>query len=65
MEGAAGKAGSLVRRPVEGSMHTSDRVMKESFPRQVDRKSRGPQGERSLEFSRRKKEQTFISLYIP
>ena len=37
----------------------------ESFPRQVDRKSRGPQRERCLEFSRRKKGQTFFPLYIP
>ena len=29
-------------------------LMRESVPRQVDRKSRGPQGERGLEFSRRK-----------
>ena len=35
--------------------------MKESVPRQVDRESRGPQGERGLEFSRRKKGQTFLS----
>ena len=28
--------------------------MRESFPRQVDKKSRGPQGERGLEFSRKK-----------
>ena len=35
--------------------------MRESFPREVDKKSRGPQGERGLEFSRRKKEQTFSS----
>jgi hypothetical protein len=34
--------------------------MRESFPRQVDKKSRGPQGEWGLEFSRRKKEQMFI-----
>ena len=34
--------------------------MRESFPRQVDRESRGPQGERGLEFSRRKKGQTFF-----
>ena len=34
--------------------------VRESFPRQVDKKSRGPQGERGLEFSRRKKEQTFF-----
>ena len=38
--------------------------LKESFPRQVDKKSRGPQGERGLEFSRRKKGQTFsLSLH--
>ena len=34
--------------------------VRESFPRQVDRESRGPQGERGLEFSRRKKGQTFF-----
>ena len=34
--------------------------MRESFPRQVD-KCRGPQGERGLESSRRKKGQTFFS----
>jgi len=39
--------------------------MRESFPRQVDRESRGPQGERGLEFSRRKKGQTFFFLHIP
>ena len=33
--------------------------MRESFPRQIDKKSRGPQGERGLEFSRRKKGQIF------
>ena len=33
--------------------------LRESFPRQVDRKSRGPQGERGLEFSRRKKDKLF------
>ena len=37
-------------------------ILRESFPRQVDRKSRGPQGDRGLEFSRRKKGQTFHSL---
>ena len=36
-------------------------ILRESFPRQVDRESRGPQGERGLEFSRRKKGQTFFS----
>ena len=35
-------------------------ILRESFPRQVDRESRGPQGERGLEFSRRKKGQTFF-----
>ena len=35
------------------------------IPRQIDKKSRGPQGEKGLEFSRRKKGQTFFSLYIP
>ena len=35
-------------------------ILRESFPRQVDKKSRGPQGERGLEFSRRKKGQTFF-----
>ena len=40
-------------------------VLRQSFPRQVDRKSRGPQGERGLEFSRRKKGQTFHSLCRP
>ena len=34
-------------------------VVRESVPRQVDKESRGPQGERGLEFSRRKKGQTF------
>ena len=35
-------------------------TMRESIRRQVDKKSGGPQGERGLEFSRRKKEQTFL-----
>ena len=30
-------------------------TLRESIPRQVDKKSRGPHGERGLEFSRRKK----------
>ena len=37
--------------------------MRESFPRQVDRESRGPQGERGLEFSRRKKGQSLDSTF--
>ena len=40
-------------------------ILRESFPRQVDKESRGPQGERGLEFSRRKKGQTFFFLHIP
>ena len=36
-------------------------LVRESFPRQVDKKSRGPQGERGLEFSRRRKGQTIYS----
>ena len=31
-------------------------VLRELIPRQVDKKSRGPQGERDLEFLRRRKE---------
>ena len=34
--------------------------MKESIPRQVDKKSGDPQGERDLEFSRIRKGQTFF-----
>ena len=37
----------------------------ESVPRQVDKESRGPQGENGLEFSRRKKDKLFFLLYIP
>ena len=37
----------------------------ESILRQVDKKSRGPQGESDLEFSRRRKGQTFFPLFIP
>ena len=42
-----------------------DVQVRESFPRQVDKESRGPQGERGLEFSRRKKGQIFFFFYIP
>ena len=38
-------------------------ALRELIPRQVDKKSRVPQGERGLEFSRRWKGQTFF-LYI-
>ena len=37
--------------------------MRESFPRQVDKKSRGPQGERGLGYSKRKKGQTFFTFF--
>ena len=40
-----------------------DRKVKESFPRQVNKKFRVPQGERGLEFSRKKKGQTFFLLH--
>ena len=40
-------------------------ILRESFPRQADKKSRCPQGERGLEFSMRKKGQTFVSFDIP
>jgi hypothetical protein len=39
--------------------------VRESIPRQVDKKSGGSQGERGLEFSRRRKGQTSFFLYIP
>ena len=35
-------------------------MLRESFHGQVDKKSRGPQGDRGLEFSRRKKGETFF-----
>ena len=38
--------------------------LRESFPRQVDKESRGSQGEKGLEFSR-KKGQAFFFLHIP
>ena len=38
-------------------------LLRESIPRQIGKKSRGPQGERGLEFSRRKKGQTFPPLH--
>ena len=37
--------------------------VRESNPRQVDKKSGGPQGDRGLEFSRRRKGQTFFPLH--
>ena len=49
---------------MESLFKVTEMILRESFPRQVDKKSRGPQGERGLEFSRRKKGQIFF-LYIP
>ena len=40
------------------------RELRESIPRQVDKKSGGPQGERGPEFSRRRKGQTFLSIFL-
>ena len=39
------------------------KVLRESITRQVDKNSGGPQGERGLEFSRRRKGQTFFCLH--
>ena len=38
-------------------------ILRESFPRQVDKKSMGPQGERGLEFSKRK-DKVFSSIFL-
>ena len=54
--------GHLIRRT--DSLEKTLMLVRESFPRQVDKKSRGPQGERDLEFSRRKKGQTFSSTFL-
>ena len=40
------------------------RRLTESFPRQVDKKSRGPQGERVLEFSKRKDKLFSFSTFL-
>ena len=47
-------------RWLDGITDSMDVSLRESVPRQVDKESRGPRGERGLEFSRRKKEQTFF-----
>ena len=54
-------SGDMGLIPSLGRFHM---LLRESIPRQIDKKSRGPQGERGLEFSRRRKGQTFLSLYI-
>ena len=50
-------AGDMGLIPGLGRFHM---LLRETIPRQIDEKSRGPQGERGLEFSRRKKGQTFF-----
>ena len=46
-------------------VHKGCILLRESIPRQIDKKSRSPQGERGLEFSSRKKDKHLLSLYIP
>ena len=45
---------------IKGTSIASYKDLRESIPRHVGKKPRGPQGERGLEFSRRRKEQTFF-----
>ena len=49
-----------VRNTLSNSISCNIIILRESIPRQVDKKSGGPQGERGLEFSRRRKGQTFF-----
>ena len=62
-----GKTIALTRRTFVGNVMSLlfNMLLRESFPRQVDKKFRGPQGERGLEFSRRKKGQTFFPSLQP
>ena len=48
--------------PWQHNSSTEKGGMRESFRRQVDKKSRGPQGERGLGYSRRKKGQNSFPL---
>ena len=48
------------QRAVSRGGYSVNVSLRKSFPRQVDKESRGPQGERGLEFSRGKKGQTFF-----
>ena len=50
-------AGDMGLIPGLGRFHM---LLRETIPRQIDEKSRGPQGERGLEFSRRRTGQTFF-----
>ena len=52
-----------VRNTLSNSISYNIIILRESIPRQVDKKSGGPQGERGLEFSRRRKGQTFFPLH--
>ena len=49
-----------VRNTLSNSISYNIIILRESIPRQVDKKSGGPQGEKGLEFSRRRKGQTFF-----
>ena len=50
-----------VRNTLSNSISCNIIILRESIPRQVDKKSGGPQGEKGLEFSRRRKGQMFFS----
>ena len=51
---------SLVLTSMTLHLNLISNLVRESVPRQIDKKSMGPQGERGLEFSRRKTGQTFF-----
>ena len=53
-----------VRNTLSNSISYNIIILRESIPRQVDKKSGGPQGEKGLEFSRRRKDKLFF-FYIP
>ena len=59
------QAGIKIAREISITSDMQRTPLRVSFPRQVDKNSRGYQGERGLEFSRRKKGQSIFSLYIP
>ena len=71
MDGDPNKTADLWNREKPRSAEGRPRVLKEgqhmreSIPRQVEKMSRGPHGERGLEFSRRKKRESFSPLYTP
>ena len=46
------------------SANINRKIVRESIPRQVDKKSRGPQGERGLEYWRRRKGQIFPPTFL-